>query len=177
MASSFTRFLDHTRRRTTVERTPLDEWSTRRRDLYLHNTQHSRQTSMLPVGIEPTISAGERPQTYALDRAATGTGNYWVCVKIIKQLLTILNITIQIGLTVLWNNFAIFWQITCITWPAVCELQCIKLATWCRNMQPVKDVFLYEHQHFPHCNCKLQYNFTNCGRLKLLRQHKPKCHV
>ena len=24
------------------------------------------------MGIEPTISAGERPQTYALDRAATG---------------------------------------------------------------------------------------------------------
>ena len=30
---------------------------------------------MPPVGSEPTISAGERPQTYALDRAATGTGN------------------------------------------------------------------------------------------------------
>ena len=29
---------------------------------------------MAPVGFEPTISAGERPQTYALDRAATGTG-------------------------------------------------------------------------------------------------------
>ena len=29
---------------------------------------------MLPVGFEPTISAGERPQIYALDRAATGTG-------------------------------------------------------------------------------------------------------
>jgi len=26
------------------------------------------------VGFEPTISAGERPQTYALDRAATGSG-------------------------------------------------------------------------------------------------------
>jgi hypothetical protein len=26
------------------------------------------------VGFEPTISAGEWPQTYALDRAATGTG-------------------------------------------------------------------------------------------------------
>ena len=26
------------------------------------------------VGFEPTISAGEGPQTYALDRAATGTG-------------------------------------------------------------------------------------------------------
>ena len=26
------------------------------------------------VGFEPTISAGERPQAYALYRAATGTG-------------------------------------------------------------------------------------------------------
>jgi hypothetical protein len=26
------------------------------------------------MGFEPTISAGEQPQTYALDRAATGTG-------------------------------------------------------------------------------------------------------
>ena len=75
MASSFLRFLDHTQRRTTVYRTPLDKSSGRRRDLYLttHNT-HNRQTSKLPVGFEPTISAGERPQTYALDREATGTG-------------------------------------------------------------------------------------------------------
>jgi len=29
---------------------------------------------MPPVGYETTISAGERPQTYALDRAANGTG-------------------------------------------------------------------------------------------------------
>ena len=29
---------------------------------------------MSTVGFEPTISAGERPQTYALDRSATGTG-------------------------------------------------------------------------------------------------------
>ena len=29
---------------------------------------------MPPVGFEPTISAGERSQIYALDRAATGTG-------------------------------------------------------------------------------------------------------
>ena len=28
---------------------------------------------MPPVGFETIISAGERPQTYALDRAATGT--------------------------------------------------------------------------------------------------------
>ena len=29
---------------------------------------------MPPVGFEPTISVGEQPQTYALDRVATGTG-------------------------------------------------------------------------------------------------------
>jgi hypothetical protein len=34
MASSSTRFLDHTRL-ATVGKTPLDEWSARRRDLYL----------------------------------------------------------------------------------------------------------------------------------------------
>ena len=44
-ASPFLRFQDHTQRRTTVGRTPLDEWSARHRDLYLtaHNT-HNRQT-------------------------------------------------------------------------------------------------------------------------------------
>jgi len=29
---------------------------------------------MTPVGFEPTISAGEQPQTYAVDHAATGIG-------------------------------------------------------------------------------------------------------
>jgi hypothetical protein len=29
---------------------------------------------MPPVGFEPTIAVGERSQTYALDRADTGTG-------------------------------------------------------------------------------------------------------
>jgi hypothetical protein len=36
-----------------------------------HNT-HNRQTSMPPVGFEPTIAAGERPYNYALDRATIG---------------------------------------------------------------------------------------------------------
>jgi hypothetical protein len=62
MASSFTRFLDHTQLRATVGRIPLDEWSARRRDCYLttHNT-HNRQISMPLVGFEPMIAAGERP--------------------------------------------------------------------------------------------------------------------
>ena len=74
--SSFLRFLDHTQRRIIAGRTPLGALSARRRDIYLttHNT-HNRETSMPLVGFEPTISGGERPQTYALDRAATGTGS------------------------------------------------------------------------------------------------------
>jgi len=41
------KLLDHTQRRSTVGRTPLDEWSARRRDLYVttHNT-HNRHTSI-----------------------------------------------------------------------------------------------------------------------------------
>jgi len=80
-ASSFTGFLDHTQWRTTVGRTPLDEWSARRRDLYLttHNT-HNWQTSMSLVGLEPKLLAGERPQMYALDRAASGTGKLSECL-------------------------------------------------------------------------------------------------
>ena len=69
-------FLDHTQRRSTVGRTPLDESSARGRDRYLTtDNTHNRQTSMPPVGFEPTISAGERSQTYPLDRAAPGTGS------------------------------------------------------------------------------------------------------
>jgi hypothetical protein len=41
-----------------------------------------RQTPMPPVGFEPTIPASARPQTYALDRAATGIGfDYGTCGK------------------------------------------------------------------------------------------------
>ena len=72
-SSTFTSFLDYTQRRTTVG--SLDDVSVRRTDLYLttHKT-HNRQTYTTSVGFEPTVSVGEWPQTYALDRAATGTG-------------------------------------------------------------------------------------------------------
>jgi len=59
----------------TLGRTPLDEWSARRRDLYLtiHST-HKRQTSLPPAGFEHAIPASERPQTHALDGAVAGIG-------------------------------------------------------------------------------------------------------
>ena len=71
-------------RHTILGRTPLDEESARRRDLYLttHNS-HNRQTSMPPAGFEPTIPTSNRPQTHALDRAATGIGS--TNIKAIKR--------------------------------------------------------------------------------------------
>jgi hypothetical protein len=63
---------DHTQTHT-VGRSPLNDGSARRRDLYLTTqTLYKRWTSMPPVGFEPTIPASARPQTYALDHAATG---------------------------------------------------------------------------------------------------------
>jgi hypothetical protein len=49
-AASFWRFRDHTQGHTTVGRPPLDEWSARRRDLYLTSTQHSQKTNIHAFG-------------------------------------------------------------------------------------------------------------------------------
>ena len=89
MAYSFTSFLYHTQRRTIVGWTALDEGSARRKDLYLHDT-HNRRTTMPPVGFEPTISADERSQIYALDLTATGTGikhvySCLLCLSVLKN--------------------------------------------------------------------------------------------
>ena len=63
-------FLDHTQRRTTVGRAPLDEWSARRRDLYLttHNT-HNRQNIHAPGGI----------RTHDLSRRAAADLYIYMC--------------------------------------------------------------------------------------------------
>jgi hypothetical protein len=64
-----------TLRHTTLGRTPLGEGSARRRELCLTtHDNHKRQTSMPLVGFEHAIQASERPQTCALDCAATGIG-------------------------------------------------------------------------------------------------------
>ena len=52
----------------------LHTTTARRIDLYLTiHTTHNKHPCP-PVGFEPPVSAGELPQTHALDRAATGIG-------------------------------------------------------------------------------------------------------
>jgi len=68
MASSFLRFIDHTQRRTTVGRTPLNVWPACCRNLYLttHNT-HNRQ-----IDIHPCPRRGSKPKfQQASDRRPT----------------------------------------------------------------------------------------------------------
>jgi len=47
---------------------------------------------MPSVGFESTISAGERPRTYALERAATGTGFFYDIMW--KKYFTAVHVTV-----------------------------------------------------------------------------------
>jgi hypothetical protein len=62
--SSFTRFLDHTQRRTTVGRTPLYEWSSRRTDFYLttHNTHNKHPCPLRNRTRNPSNPAAADPR-------------------------------------------------------------------------------------------------------------------
>ena len=75
---------------------------------------------MSPVEFEPTISAGERPQTYALDRAATGTGEFQVYLSEIKKFSFLTAVSVKT--VVLWDvipysfvrNYQLFEEIVCL---------------------------------------------------------------
>jgi hypothetical protein len=64
-------------RHTALGRTPLDERSTRPREVYptTHNN-YKRQTSMHLAGFEPAVPASERPQTRSVDHAYNGTSEF-----------------------------------------------------------------------------------------------------
>jgi hypothetical protein len=70
----------HSFTHSTLGKTPLDEWSARRRDIYLktHNT-YNRHPSISPAGFEPSVPASDRLETHALVRAGTGIGHGNIC--------------------------------------------------------------------------------------------------
>ena len=70
--------MTHTHTHTHIlGRTPLDEGSAYRRDLYptTHNIKQ-RQKPMFLAAFEPTVPASEQPQIHASDHMATGIGLY-----------------------------------------------------------------------------------------------------
>lgn len=66
-----------TLRHTTLETTPLEEWSNPRRDLNVTTHNVYNRDIMLQTGYEPAIPANEKPQTHTLGRAATTIGAWW----------------------------------------------------------------------------------------------------
>ena len=89
-ASSFLRFLGHMQRRTTVGRTPLEEWPVRRRDLYLTIQTLTRNRHPYPGGIRTHNLSGRaaadprfRPQGH-WDRLCALLYNSWY-----KSLMTV----------------------------------------------------------------------------------------
>jgi hypothetical protein len=84
MASSFLGFLDHTQRRTADCRNPLDEWSARRKDLYLktHNT-YNRQDIHAAGGIRthnPSKRATADPHIHNYQTVSTGEAGGRTCL-------------------------------------------------------------------------------------------------
>jgi len=67
-ASSFTMFIHHTQRRIRVGRSLWTSDQLVAQNSTWQHTTINNQTIMSLVGLEPTISAGDRLQTYAFDR-------------------------------------------------------------------------------------------------------------
>jgi hypothetical protein len=72
-------FCDHTH---TIRHTVEHLWTSDQHvaETSTYTGQHNTHTPMLPAGFEPSLPATKRPQTYALDCAATGIGrpmNRW----------------------------------------------------------------------------------------------------
>jgi hypothetical protein len=83
MAYSSTKLFDHTQRRATVSRTPLDEWSARGRDLYL--TTHSTQQTNIHV--PGGIRTHDRSIRAAVDLRFRPRGHwdriYYICKRVL----------------------------------------------------------------------------------------------
>jgi hypothetical protein len=62
------------------------------------------------VAFKPTISEGERPQTYALDRAVTGTGIHFLLLLHILKVLGLLLSRIATVLFEVSDSFPLFFQ-------------------------------------------------------------------
>jgi hypothetical protein len=66
----------------TRDRTPLGEWSVRRKGLYIHRTTQHRNTKTnihAPRGMRTHDPSNQAAKTYALDCVATGTGTRKCC--------------------------------------------------------------------------------------------------
>ena len=98
--------LEVTLRHITIDKTPLDEWSARLRELYLTtHKNHNPQISMSPAGFEPVILAGDRSQTEALKTVRSpGSPDFVVLSnQILCFSLRCVSFSAMFCMLVLWN--------------------------------------------------------------------------
>ena len=129
----FWRFLGHSRR-TTVGRTPLDEWTARQRDLYLttHNTQQSNihalggirthdlsERAAADLRLKPRGYWDRRTQMYELILSSRNTGSF-----ILRALITHQTPNFR-------NRNMLFWRLIFLL--KVNHISCKKMIPW-KNM-------------------------------------------
>ena len=78
------------------------------------------------VGFKPTISAGKRLQTYALDRAATGTGN-----NILELIFTLLVIELHTSYFKIVTWSVVMVLLALVDYFCVCVCVCTNACVRC----------------------------------------------
>jgi hypothetical protein len=75
-------FLENTWRRATIGRTPLDEWSVRRRDLYLttHNTHNRNPCPRRDSSSQSQQASGRRPTSYTIRPLGPASLELWYII-------------------------------------------------------------------------------------------------
>ena len=133
-AAAFLWPLDHTQLDTHTHTHPVVPlWTCYRPVLqvptFTRHNKHRGRTSMASVGFQPAISAIKTPQTYALDRTATGV-----------RLITFYN-----SLLLSWVKFSFFPRVKFLVqslWHYKCHLVAVKCV---RLFHPFWRVFLSCH--------------------------------
>ena len=100
-------FLDHTRRRTIAGRTPLEEWSARRRDLYLTTPDsHNRQIS-IPYGLyraSISVQGWPLPLPLPLPSWFIGSAKLFGVLRRVVKCRDICHLVRLIEITNTWDN-------------------------------------------------------------------------
>jgi len=100
---------------------------------------------MSPVGFESTISAGQRPQIYALDRAATGTGH--IAHHEVQNLkISASCILYFVLLYSCHNKQRLFLYTTSTDWFFITEAKCVSCAVRTGPWNKIQVIFNFTHE-------------------------------
>jgi len=134
------------------------------------NTRHSQQTNIhAPVGFEPTISAGERPQTYALDSAATGTGMKFYCFLQILlvpfYIIVYMVVCFVCFYLILYIRYSYCYVCSVLGIVFLCVVLCIVCVQMCTAVQPPRVNPIVINKYIISYNLFFQHPYFSYGNL------------